>query len=92
MTKGSVVEAIALAKQRFAQYFPFDLDDASWQQLFDAHRTGDVLEAIRRTSTARDKRAERVYTSLLYWIGKLEHERDEKESPEWPPRNVIPKN
>jgi hypothetical protein len=92
MTKGSVVEATALAKQRFAQYFPFDLDDATWQQLFDGHRTGDVLEAIRRSSTTRDKRPERVYTSLVFWIGKLECERNGSEPPMWPPSGVTQTN
>ena len=47
MTKGSVVEAIALAKARFAQYYPFDSDDATGKKCLREHRTGDILEAIR---------------------------------------------
>lgn len=92
MKKGTVVEAIALAKARFAQYHPFDLDDATWQQVFDEHRTGDVLEAIRRTGSTKDKRASTIYGSMLYWIEKFERDHDEKERPLWPPPDVIQKN
>ena len=92
MTKGTVVEAIQLAKARFAQYFPFDIADESWQQLFAAHRTGDILEAVRRSSTTRDQRPEIVYANLLFWIKRLESERTGGDPPMWPPVGVTPKH
>ena len=91
MTKGTKQEAIALVKARFAQYHPFDLDDSTWRQVFDEHRTGDILEAVRRTATTRDKRPDKVFASLLFWVSKLERQRDEKERPIWPPPDVTPK-
>jgi len=90
MRRETTQEAIALAKVRFAQIHPFDLDDATWKQLFEQYRPGDILEAIRRTP--RDKEAERVYSSLLHLIGKLESQRNEKSNPSWPPPDVTQKN
>jgi hypothetical protein len=88
MTKGTTQQAIALAKQRFAQHFPFDLDDATWQRLFDAHSSGDILEAVKKSGTTRDRRPEKVFESLIYWIEKLERQHNEKERPLWPPSDV----
>ena len=92
MTKGTVEQAIQLAKARFAQHHAFDLDDATWQILFGEHVAGDILEAIKKSGTTRDKRPEIIFESLLFWITKFERERSEKERPIWPPPDVTPKN
>jgi hypothetical protein len=85
-------KAIQLAKARFAQRHPFDLADETWRDLFIEHFPGDVLEAVKRTSKTRDPRPEAVYTSLLYWITRLESDRNEVARPEWPPSDVTPRN
>jgi hypothetical protein len=92
MNNGTTQQAIDLAKSRFAKNFPFDLSDETWRDLFIDHFPGDVLEAIKRTSKTRDPRPEKVYLSLLYWITRVESDRDEVAKPEWPPADVTPRN
>ena len=88
MQQGSVADAVALAKQRWAALWPFDLDPATWEQLFTTYRPTDVIEAIKRTRGTRAKLPAAVFQSLLYWLNGLEQERNEKANPIWPPPDV----
>jgi len=88
MKQGTQVEATAIAKQRFSQYFPFDLADETWKLLFDEHRTGVILESIKRCSSTRDHNPDVVYANLLFWIGRLESDRTGGDPPMWPPVGI----
>jgi hypothetical protein len=61
MQNGTVDEAKALAKQRWAQLFAFDLDETTWSSLFSIYRPGEVLEGIRLMRNTRDPRPEKVF-------------------------------
>lgn len=91
MKTGTNECAIAIAKARFAMLHPFDLDDETWQGLFAQYPAGDVLEAIKKSKHTRDHRPERIYRSLLYWLGLIARDRNERKSPLWPPSDVTRK-
>jgi hypothetical protein len=40
-------ESVELAKQRWALAHPFDLEDATWEEVFNQYRPGEILQAIR---------------------------------------------
>ena len=71
MQQGTKQDAIALAKTRWAALHPFDLSEESWQQVFEEHRPGDILQAIKRTSATRDTRPEKIYAALLLFLERL---------------------
>lgn len=89
MTAGINESAIALAKQRWAAIHPFDLEPELWEQLFSEHRAGDILQAIRKTATTRDRQPALLYKSLLYWLAIMGKQRV---VPSWPPADVIQKH
>jgi len=82
VTQGSTQDAIALAKARWASLHPFDLEDATWETLFAQHLPGTVLEAVKKTKATIDPRPERIYSSLLYWITRIEN--PQKMAALWP--------
>jgi hypothetical protein len=88
MPAGSIESAIELAIERWAQIHPFDLDPETWEKLFAEHRSGDVLQAIRRTASTRDKRPAVVYSSFLHWLNLAEKDRHERFAPVWPPSDI----
>jgi hypothetical protein len=88
MQQGSVEQAIELAKVRWAAIWPFDLDADAWETLFAEHRATDILQAIKQTRQTRAKDPAAVFQSLLYWLGRLERERAEKENLTWPPSDI----
>jgi hypothetical protein len=90
MDHGTTLQAVTLAKARWAQIWPFDLADETWLQLFAEHRPGDVLEAIRKTRQTRDRKSEKVYRGLLFWIDTLERNHAEKNNLSWPPPDITP--
>ena len=92
MDAGTIMEATELAKQRWAAIHPFDLDPDAWERLFQGRRPTDVLEAIRRTRGTLAKEPDKVYQSLIYWLGRVAKERAEKAHPLWPPADVHQQN
>lgn len=88
--QGHIEDAIVLAKQRWSLLYPFDLEESVWLQLFSEHRPGDVLQAIKKTTSSRDRQPEALYRSLMYWIARLESER--REMVIWPPPDVHQRN
>ena len=92
MQQGTIEQAVELAKQRWAQIWPFDIDAATWLQLASEHRPTDLLEAIKHTKTTRAKEPDAVYQSLLYWLNRLEAERYERNNPLWPPADTQQQN
>ena len=75
MNQGSVEQARALAIERWGKLHDFDLDEQTWNMLFEQHRPGEVLEAIHKTKFTRDKKIEAVYQSFLYWLKVVESNR-----------------
>jgi hypothetical protein len=88
MQQGTRSEALELAKQRWASLHSFDIDAETWETLFQEHRATDVIEAIRRTRSTRAKEPSAVYTSMLYWLNRVEQERVERANLSWPPADV----
>jgi hypothetical protein len=88
MQQGTPTQARQLAVQRWAEIWPFDLDASAWESLFAGHHGTDILEAIRRTRHTRAQEPPAVFRSLLYWLSRLETERDEKANLTWPPSDV----
>ena len=68
---GTLEDALALAKARWAQLFAFDLDDQTWLALFQAHRPGEILQAVTLLRGTRDLRPERVYERFLQLIDRV---------------------
>ena len=75
MQQGTLDDAIVLAKSRWTALHPFDLSEENWEQLFQDHNALDVLTAISKTRHTHDSRPEKIYLSLLFWLGRLEAER-----------------
>jgi hypothetical protein len=87
--QGTKEQALELAKVRFAQRYAFDLHADTWLQLFDAYRANDILQALTQaTRTTKNVTPERVHQSLVYWCSKLERQRQDRQSPAWPPSDV----
>jgi hypothetical protein len=84
MQQGSKVEALELAKQRWAEIWPFDLDADAWRNLFEQHLPTDILQAIRRTKSTRATAPPDVFQSLLFCIKRLEEDRHLT----WPPSDI----
>jgi hypothetical protein len=89
MQNGTTVEAITLAKQRWAQLWPFDIADETWERLFREHRAGDILQSIKQTRQCRSKQPRLIFDSLTYWLQSMECARDERTNPSWPPPDVT---
>jgi hypothetical protein len=89
ISQGSIAQARALAIERWRRLHDFDLDDQTWNLLFEQHRPGEVLQAIHKTRFTHDKHVEAVYQSLMYWLNVLESDRLSKSV--WPPSDVQPK-
>lgn len=72
MQKGTVTQAIALAKTRWAQQFPFDLDEQTWVDIFSRHsQPGEVLEAVKLMKGTVDPRPERVFERFQRVLDKV---------------------
>jgi hypothetical protein len=92
MQPGTQSQALELAKVRWAEIWPFDLDLHSWEELFQQHRAADILQAIRRTKSTRATEPSDVFRSLLYGLGRVEQERTGKANLTWPPPLDIQQN
>jgi hypothetical protein len=88
MQPGTKVEALELAKVRWSEIWPFDIDADAWRILFEQHRPNDILQAIRRTKSTTATAPDKVFRSLQYCIKRLEEDRAEKANPIWPPSDV----
>lgn len=85
LSPGTIENGIVLAKQRFAQIWPFDLHQETWETLFTEHRPCYVLESIKKSRKTRNHTPDAVYRGLLYWIGVFEEQEQARKSPLWPP-------
>jgi hypothetical protein len=90
MNQGSVEQARALAIERWGKLHDFDLDEQTWDRLFEAHPPGEILEAIRKTKFTHDRRIEAAYSSLVYWLESFKKSRLNRGT--WPPPDVQPNN
>jgi hypothetical protein len=67
-------DAIALAKQRWARFHTFDLDDNTWFQLFSTHRPGCVMQAITLSRNAKDADPARRFQYFERILSDLENQ------------------
>jgi hypothetical protein len=72
MPGGTREQALELARQRWSQLHPFDLDEQTWNDLFSRYAPGVLLEAIKLTKETRDPRPQKRYERFLMWIERVQ--------------------
>lgn len=71
MTPGTSEQARALAAERWKQFYSFDLDPSTWDELFSAYHPCDVLQACKELKGTRSQNPAVIYERLLYILESL---------------------
>jgi hypothetical protein len=71
MQPGNVEQARALAVERWKQFYCFDLDPSTWDELFAQYHPCDVLQACKELKGTRSQNPAVVYERLLYILESL---------------------
>jgi hypothetical protein len=73
--QGTISQARALAEQRWAGQFSFDLAPETWDVLFEEFRPAEVITAIAKMKGTFDQRPERVYARFLQMLDGIASQR-----------------